>query len=104
MHAFGIVTEGKHAGKAPALVNHYAEPAMRNASAIAPETLARHHAEIIIFAAALADDAVLPLFRIPDGSPIARAALVIMPMLPSTDSSPDLERAYDLSIAPIRLV
>lgn len=57
-HAFGLVTEGKRVGKAPVLLYLYAEPAARGISAISLETLARHRAEIVGFAAAVADAAV----------------------------------------------
>lgn len=57
-HAFGLVTEGRRISKAPVLLYLYAEPAMRGASAIVPETLARHRAEIITFNAAVTGAAV----------------------------------------------
>jgi hypothetical protein len=57
-HAFGLVTEGKRIGKVPVLLYLYAEPATRGASAITPETLARHRAEIADFAVAVTGAAV----------------------------------------------
>lgn len=57
-HAFGLFTEGNRVGKVPVLLYLYAEPAMRSGSAIAPETLVRHRAEIAGFAAAVAGAAV----------------------------------------------
>ena len=57
-HAFGLVTEGNRLGKVPVLLYLYAEPAMRGAHAIAPETLVQHRAEINGFAAAVARAAV----------------------------------------------
>jgi len=57
-HAFGLVTEGNRTGKSPVLLYLYAEPAMRGTSVIAPETLARHRAEIATFASAVADAGV----------------------------------------------
>ena len=57
-HAFGLITEGKRIGKVPVLLYLYAEPAMRGTSAIAPETLARHRAEVASFDTAVAGGAV----------------------------------------------
>lgn len=57
-HAFGLVTEGNRIGKVPVLLYLYAEPATRGASAITPETLARHRTEIVSFATAVAGAAV----------------------------------------------
>lgn len=57
-HAFGLVTEGNRIGKAPVLLYLYAEPDKRETSAISPETLARHRAEIASFAIDVAGAAV----------------------------------------------
>ena len=57
-HGFGLVTEGNRISKVPVLLYLYAEPATRGASAITPETLARHRGEIASFAAAVAGAAV----------------------------------------------
>ncbi len=57
-HAFGLVTEGNRIGKVPVLLYLYAEPSTRGTSAITPEALARHRAEIADFATAVAGAAV----------------------------------------------
>lgn len=57
-HAFGLVTEGNRVGKKPVLLYLYAEPTMRGTSAITPDTLARHRAEIARFDTAVAGAAV----------------------------------------------
>lgn len=57
-HAFGLITEGNRISKKPVLLYLYAEPALRGTSAITPDTLARHRAEIVNFAAAVAGAAV----------------------------------------------
>ena len=57
-HAFGLVTEGTRVGKAPVLLYLYAEPVTRGPSAITPDTLARHRAEIASFDTAVAGAAV----------------------------------------------
>lgn len=57
-HAFGLVIEGNRVGKVPVLLYLYAEPATRGVSAITPHTLARHRAEIVGFATAVAGAAV----------------------------------------------
>ncbi len=57
-HAFGLVTESNRIGKLPVLLYLYAEPAMRGASAIAPEALARHREEIARFDTAVTGGAV----------------------------------------------
>jgi hypothetical protein len=57
-HAFGLVTEGNRIGKLPVLLYLYAEPVMHGTSAITPETLARHRAEIASFDTAVAGGAV----------------------------------------------
>lgn len=57
-HAFGLVTEGRRIGKMPVLLYLYAEPAARGTSAIKPESLAGHRAEIASFASAVAGAAV----------------------------------------------
>ncbi len=57
-HAFGLITESNRIGKVPALLYLYAEPTMRGTSAITPETLARHRAEIASFDTAVAGAAV----------------------------------------------
>lgn len=57
-HAFGLVTEGNRVGKKPVLLYLYAEPTSRGTSAITPDTLARHRAEIASFDTAVAGAAV----------------------------------------------
>ena len=57
-HAFGLVTEGNRIGKVPVLLYLYAEPVTRGTSAITPETLTRHRAEIASFATAVEGAAV----------------------------------------------
>ncbi len=52
-HAFGLVTEGRRAGKSPVLLYLYAEPAMRGAVPISEEMLARHRSEIDEFSKAV---------------------------------------------------
>jgi hypothetical protein len=49
-HAFGLVTDARRKAKAPALVYLFAEPAALNKHPIAPETFAKHRAEIAQFA------------------------------------------------------
>ena len=53
-HAFGLVTEGRRLEKAPILLYLYAEPERRGGKLIAPLAIARHRAEIINFAEAVA--------------------------------------------------
>ena len=53
-HALGLVTEGRRLEKAPVLLYLLAEPAHRGGTAIPPEALARHRAEIAAFAGAVA--------------------------------------------------
>lgn len=57
-HAFGLITESNRVGKVPVLLYLYAEPAKRGATDITPDTLARHRAEIVGFATAVAGAAV----------------------------------------------
>lgn len=53
-HAFGLVTEGRRLEKAPILLYLYAEPERRGDKLILPSAIARHRAEILDFAYAVA--------------------------------------------------
>jgi hypothetical protein len=53
-HAFGLVTEGRRLRKGPVLLYLFAEPTHRGGTAIPPEALARHRAEIAAFADSVA--------------------------------------------------
>lgn len=53
-HAFGLVTEGRRAGKAPVLVYLFAEPERRGGAVIGVEARQRHRSEIAAFAVAVA--------------------------------------------------
>lgn len=53
-HAFGLVTEGRRLQKAPILMYLYAEPERRGDKLISPMAIARHRAEIVDFADAVA--------------------------------------------------
>lgn len=57
-HAFGLVTEGRHRNRAPALFYLFAEPAERGGHPISAADLARHRDEIARFADAVAGDEV----------------------------------------------
>ena len=57
-HAFGLVTEGRRAGKAPVLLYLYAEPLARGAAPIPSADHARHWAEVEAFGSAVAEAVV----------------------------------------------
>jgi hypothetical protein len=52
-HAFGLVTQGRRKGKAPALVYLYAEPARRGEVSLPITAFGKHRAEIARFTSAV---------------------------------------------------
>jgi hypothetical protein len=57
-HAFGLITDGRRRGRAPALFYLFAEPAARNGRPIPETAFALHRAEIEKFAEAVEGDEV----------------------------------------------